>query len=832
MTNSADGCLKSEGTTNAQAVARTYSVDHQDWNGVDGHSALLTAHTSPVRSPGYPILAALDNVLAHGTTSSDSFYPKALVPSSARIARGLASLDAATGSLSGTLRGPATGTLQDGGQIVLVGDLLQRYVSVDADGSFTFAGVPTGDYRIWVEPLAHGWTGRWVGGDSAATATVFSVNGAVDAGSVSGTPPVTTQVVVTTNGAEPVPDALAALSDESGNLIAFGQANSAGELELTAPPGDYHLIAGAPTLKAKAQSVTLTATRSIAVDLDPGAVVTVELRDADGNALADALAALYDGDTLVATAMTDRNGQARFIVDPGEYSVRLFDPADRATMPTDSIRVSPILGDPGAGFIEYQAGQPGSGTSDAPVIFEAAPPTTVALGDNLDYTFGVRSTEPATFQITSGELPAGVSLGADGRLSGSPTATGEFKYSVTASNSFGSTQAGPFQLLVTDPPAIISGSPPATAQVGAPYAFEVRATGYPVPALGVSGDLPPGIVLDTDGRLIGSPTKPGTFTFTVTADSPAGHTSAGPYTIDVVPADSQPGAGVPSAPGSVSAIGGDRRATISWEVPASDGGSAITGYEITPFVDGLPTKPINVGTALLHTVTGLTNGMRYTFAVAAVNASGRGVAEFSPVVIPSVGTALTITSASKIVRAGRPIKVKGRLVQEATGKPVVGALIGLEYRRRGRTGSYTAHSPLARTNARGKVTIRTFAPTTAVEVRLVYEGSDEFAPSVSTPKVVKCRKIVRVKVIRVAKGSHRFLVAGSIAPSSPGQTVRLQRWSGSEWVTIKKRTVGKHSSYRFSIRSVVRGTLKMRVHLTATPGYLSANSATRRVRIG
>ncbi len=82
--------------------------------------------------------------------------------------------------------------------------------------------------------------------------------------------------------------------------------------------------------------------------------------------------------------------------------------------------------------------------------------------------------------------------------------------------------------------------------------------------------------------------------------------------------------GVPGAPTGVSAVAGDAAAQVSWTAPASDGGSAITGYTVTPYIGGAAQTPVDVGAILTTNVTGLTNGTAYTFTVLATNAIGDG----------------------------------------------------------------------------------------------------------------------------------------------------------------------------------------------------------------
>ena len=90
-------------------------------------------------------------------------------------------------------------------------------------------------------------------------------------------------------------------------------------------------------------------------------------------------------------------------------------------------------------------------------------------------------------------------------------------------------------------------------------------------------------------------------------------------------------------PANLQADGGDEQATLFWETPENDGGSAITDYEVR--INGSGGSWISIGsTNTTHTVTGLVNGTIYVFQVRAVNGSGRSPAS-DPAEAPPRATA-------------------------------------------------------------------------------------------------------------------------------------------------------------------------------------------------
>ncbi|EZP39293.1 putative hemagglutinin-like protein [Janthinobacterium lividum] len=153
-------------------------------------------------------------------------------------------------------------------------------------------------------------------------------------------------------------------------------------------------------------------------------------------------------------------------------------------------------------------------------------------------------TAPYTFSVSSGTLPAGLSLNAaTGVLSGTTNVAGSFPFSIKVTDS--STGAGaPFSATnsytlsvgaptITVTPATLPAATAATA-----YSRQLTANGGVAPyAYTVSsGSLPAGLTLSGSGLLSGTPTAAGSFTLTVQAEDAHQFTGTQSYTLTVASA--------------------------------------------------------------------------------------------------------------------------------------------------------------------------------------------------------------------------------------------------------------------------------------------------------
>jgi outer membrane autotransporter protein len=216
-----------------------------------------------------------------------------------------------------------------------------------------------------------------------------------------------------------------------------------------------------------------------------------------------------------------------------------------ATASGTSITYTPTTGYAGPDSFTYIASNGAGSSSPATVTITVSPPTIVyAPANPPDGTVGVAYSQsmagasggaaPYTYTIASGALPAGVTLAANGTLSGTPTAAGTFTFQVKAADSSTGTGA-PFSKTTANLSLIIAAPTIALAPATLPggtantaYSQTIVASGGTAPyTYAETGTLPTGITLTSAGVLSGTTTQAGSFPITVTATDST--TGAGPF---------------------------------------------------------------------------------------------------------------------------------------------------------------------------------------------------------------------------------------------------------------------------------------------------------------
>ncbi len=190
------------------------------------------------------------------------------------------------------------------------------------------------------------------------------------------------------------------------------------------------------------------------------------------------------------------------------------------------------------------------------------------------------------------------------------------------------------------PSSVVQGNGQATVTWAAPAANGAPLSAYVItPYIGTTAQTALLAPASSTTATVGSLTNGATYTFRVTAANSYGLGGQSPSSASVV-------VGTAAAPPTASATPGNGIAALSWTAPNTNG-SAITGYQITTIKDGVAQAPqLIAGTGTTKSMTGLTNGATYTFAVAAVNARGTGPATQTAPIIVGTPTAPPLVTAT------------------------------------------------------------------------------------------------------------------------------------------------------------------------------------------
>ena len=213
-----------------------------------------------------------------------------------------------------------------------------------------------------------------------------------------------------------------------------------------------------------------------------------------------------------------------------------------------SVTYTPTVGYAGTDSFTYTATNSAGTSAPATVTVTVGSPTiSIAPASLPAGTAGIAysttslaasgGNAPYAFSLASGALPSGLTLASNGTLSGTPTSSGNFSFTAKVTDAFSYTGTRSYTLTIvagsmaitpaTLPAPIYSSSYSQQLTVSggvAPYTFSIN-----------GGSLPTGIALSSTGTLTGSPSKAGTYTFSVTAvDSSSNLTSVSQtYTLTI-----------------------------------------------------------------------------------------------------------------------------------------------------------------------------------------------------------------------------------------------------------------------------------------------------------
>jgi len=131
-----------------------------------------------------------------------------------------------------------------------------------------------------------------------------------------------------------------------------------------------------------------------------------------------------------------------------------------------------------------------------------------------------------TWTVSSGSLPAGLTLSSSGLLSGTPTAVGDFSFQVTATAG-SRTDTQTYSMSVVQKLQVGPAPAQGVAEVGVPFQLAPQASGgKPGYTWSVDGVLPSGLTMDAaSGAISGTPTAAGKSTVKLTVTDTLGLTS-------------------------------------------------------------------------------------------------------------------------------------------------------------------------------------------------------------------------------------------------------------------------------------------------------------------
>jgi uncharacterized protein (TIGR03437 family) len=136
-------------------------------------------------------------------------------------------------------------------------------------------------------------------------------------------------------------------------------------------------------------------------------------------------------------------------------------------------------------------------------------------------------TPPYAFQLAEGTIPAGLTLSPSGLLSGTPSQSASSLFTVRVTDGGGASSFVTFNFNVNNSNIALISATPVSGQIGTAYSSTLITSGGSgaVAYSLVSGALPPGLSLNANGTISGTPTAAGTYLYSVRATDAGNNTA-------------------------------------------------------------------------------------------------------------------------------------------------------------------------------------------------------------------------------------------------------------------------------------------------------------------
>jgi Zn-dependent metalloprotease/5-hydroxyisourate hydrolase-like protein (transthyretin family) len=460
---------------------------------------------------------------------------------------------------------------------------------------------------------------------------------------------------------------------------------------------------------------------------------------------------------------------------------------------------------------------------------------TPKVGEAVSFRVTAKDPQRQTLTFSATGLPPGVTIDAAGLVSGAPTARGEYRSTIVATDPDGNSDDGPMFWFVKGPPVVVSVPAPVTLQMG-PRAvvgihyvtfsdspdhmvdptgsFKVTATGLPATFTAFVSKIrstPGTYVVEVSG--VAQAPSSGTAVLTATDADGDQVTASFPWEILA--------AGPPGAPAGLSATGGNGTARLNWQAPPWTTGQLRPDGYVVRVSPGTTTKVD--GNSLTFGLTGLDTRRAYTVGVRATSAAGEGperTVTLSPVGLP-------FTASPNVITYGQASVLSGRVLRNGT-TPAAGVTLTLEQKPAGRT--TWSRVTTVRTDAKG-VWRATVKPSAATAFRVVHVGSIGLWPATSGTAWTSVRHAVKAKASTTKpKANKKIKISGTAKPGRSGVKITLQRKVGSRWVNVTTTKTSASGAYAFS-RAFKRGTWNLRVVVAGNGYNATATSATVKLKV-